>query len=116
MTPWKHALSSASHFGGEADEYVEIHNWFDETKAHTGDWTHRALRHHAAGIEEAIRTFGHSIRLKMGRSVAVKEVAERHIIEDCGYIPTIAHWLAPLRANPEMWMLRVKTKTKDLDA
>jgi hypothetical protein len=46
-------------FGGAAEDYLEIHNWFDETKQYTGDWTHRALKHHSAGIEWCIKEFGH---------------------------------------------------------
>jgi hypothetical protein len=63
MTPYKHAISSAKKFGGIPMDYAEIHNWFDETKQYTGDWTHRALRHHSAGVEWAIQKFGHAIRV-----------------------------------------------------
>ncbi|NBW99490.1 hypothetical protein EBR03_07965 [bacterium] len=61
MTPYKHAQSSALKWGGDPMDYVELHDWFDETKAFTGDWTHRALRHHSAGIQWAIKEFGHVI-------------------------------------------------------
>jgi hypothetical protein len=110
MTPWKHALSSASKFGGDATDYIALHNWFDETKGFTGDWTHRALRHHAAGIEEAIRKFGHVIHATDDVRVATKLVAEQHVVEDCGFIPTVADWLKPLAQHPESWMLKVGPK------
>ena len=58
MTPYKHAESSANKWGGIAEDYLYIHRWFDETKAFTGDWTHRALRHHSAGIEWACKILG----------------------------------------------------------
>ena len=48
--PLKHAQSSARKFGGRAEDYLPIHNWFDESKAFLGDFRHRALRHHAEGI------------------------------------------------------------------
>ena len=115
MTPWHHALSSAKKFGGVPADYSDIHHWFDETKAFTGDWTHRALRHHALGVETAIATFGPFIELEGGIKVATKLVAEQHIMEDCGYIPTVANWLEPLRKRPEEWMLKVKTRARDLD-
>lgn len=115
MTPWHHAMSSAKKFGGVPQDYVEIHNWFDETKAFTGDWIHRALRHHAAGVEEAVKKFGHCIWLKDGRSTPTKAVAEQHVTEDCGFIPTVVDWLTPLAKNPEKWMLQVKTKSRDLN-
>jgi len=41
MTPFKHAESSAKKFGGLPEDYIKIHDWFDETKQYTGDWTHR---------------------------------------------------------------------------
>jgi len=48
--PIKHAESSARKFGGKAEDYLAIHNWFDESKAFLSDFRHRALRHHAEGI------------------------------------------------------------------
>ena len=48
--PYHHALSSAKKWGGTADDYLALHQWFDESKAITADFRHRALRHHAEGI------------------------------------------------------------------
>lgn len=48
--PYHHALSSVKQWGGQVDDYLPIHNWFDESKAFIGDFRHRALRHHAEGI------------------------------------------------------------------
>jgi len=100
MTPWKHAESSAKKWGGIPEFYIELHNWFDETKQYTGDWTHRALRHHSAGIQWAIETFGDTIH-----GVPTKLLAEQHVTEDCGTIPTVQDWMAPLKGNPHVWML-----------
>lgn len=115
MSPWYHAMSSSKKFGGVPQDYIEVHNWLDETKKFTGDWTHRALRHHSAGIEEAVQKFNHVIWLKDGRGVPVKVVAEQHVIEDCGFIPTVSSWLSILKANPEQWMIRSHAKSKDLE-
>lgn len=68
MTPWKHAESSVKRWGGLPTDYIKLHDWFDETKAYTGDWTHRALRHHSAGIQWAIERFGHVIVNSKGQS------------------------------------------------
>jgi len=43
--PYHHALSSAKKWGGAAEDYLPIHQWFDESKAITADFRHRALRH-----------------------------------------------------------------------
>ena len=56
--PLKHAESSARQFGGKAEDYLPIHNWFDESKAFFPDFRHRALRHHAEGIFLAEKLFG----------------------------------------------------------
>ena len=31
--PLKHAQSSAKKFGGQAEDYLSVHKWFDESKA-----------------------------------------------------------------------------------
>lgn len=111
MTPWKHAQSSVKAWGGEPEDYMEIHEFFDCTKQYTGDWTHRALRHHAAGVQWAIEKFGNCIYLSDGDEVSTKEVAEKHIIEDCGFIPTVQDWLQGLKKSPADWMLRVGVKS-----
>ena len=113
MTPYHHALSSAANFGGQAEEYMEIHNWFDETKAFTGNWTHRALRHHSAGVEWAVQKFGNTISIS-GKLVPVKLIAENHVKEDCGFIPTVDDWLSVLMTGPKTWMLKVK-KTDEVE-
>jgi len=111
MTPWKHAESTARKWGGTPADYVHIHDWFDETKAFTGDWTHRALRHHSAGIQWAIERFGHAVVNSKGQAIPVKMIAEQHVEEDCGFIPTPADYLKVLGANPEPWMLKVGRRT-----
>ena len=40
--PFKHAESSARKFGGKAEDYLPIHNWFDESKAFIADFRHRS--------------------------------------------------------------------------
>jgi hypothetical protein len=114
MTPWKHAESSAMKWGGSPIDYIHIHDWLDETKQFTGDWTHRALRHHSAGVQWAIRRFGHTVKTSDGKLIPTKMVVELHIEEDCGFIPTVAHYLEPLRNNPIEWMLMVKVKTTNM--
>lgn len=109
MTPWHHAVSSARKWGGKPEDFIAIHDWFDETKSFTGDWTHRALRHHSAGVQWCIERFGHTV-MADGKPVPVKLVAEQHVNEDCGFIPAPHHYLTVLRLHPEPWMLRVGVK------
>jgi hypothetical protein len=67
----KHAESSAGRFGGRAEDYLPIHNWFDESKAFMADFRHRALRHRAEGIFLCERIFGAAITNSEGKKVPV---------------------------------------------
>jgi hypothetical protein len=104
-TPYHHARSSAKKWGGTVTDYLAIHEWFDATKSHVGDFRHRALRHHTLGIFEAAERFGnaeHCIVNGDGRSVPVRLIGEQHVVEDCGYLPTPQDWLRHLAPQP--WM------------
>lgn len=101
--PLHHAQSSARKFGGEPEDFQAVHDWFDFSKSHFGFMTHRALRHHSAGIYEAERVFGTAITTSCGREVPVRFIGEQHVREDCqGRVPTVADWLG--RIAPEPWM------------
>ena len=63
--PIKHAESSARKFGGKTEDYLAIHNWFDESKAFFSDFRHRALRHHAEGIFFARRCLARPSQIAM---------------------------------------------------
>ncbi|QJD50870.1 hypothetical protein KNV00_gp149 [Streptomyces phage Bmoc] len=102
-----HARSSARKWGGEPEDYIAIHEWIDASKAHFGDARHRALRHHTEGCWEAERVFGLTITVKKRRSgvevrVPVREIAEQHVFEDLGYIPSLADWLKNMQLKE--WM------------
>lgn len=114
MSPYYHAVSSAKRWGGKWEDYIAIHDWFDETKTYTGDWTHRALRHHSAGVQWAVDRFGHVVTNSNGQTVPVKMIAEQHVEEDCGFIPTPKDYLKLLLDKPEPWMLRVKVKSREV--
>ena len=100
--PYYHSLSSARNHGGVWTDYIAVHNWFDESKAHFPDFRHRALRHHTEGIFMAERIFGVTVRNSDGREVPVRTLGEQHVMEDLGRIPTLADWLNALK--PERWM------------
>ncbi|ASR75529.1 hypothetical protein SEA_MILDRED21_134 [Streptomyces phage Mildred21] len=114
-----HARSSARKWGGEPEDYIAIHEWIDASKAHFGDARHRALRHHTEGCWEAERVFGLTITVKKQRTgvevrVPVREIAEQHIFEDLGYIPSLADWLKNMDLKP--WMGgKVKTVVSRTD-
>jgi len=100
--PIEHARSSAKKFGGQPEDYLAIHCWFDESKAFFADFRHRALRHHTEGIFLAERIFGVSVVNRDGVAVPVRYIGEQHVREDLGRIPTAQDWLAQIK--PQRWM------------
>jgi hypothetical protein len=104
--PWHHAVRSARLFGGKPEDYLAIHNWFDESKAHLADVRHRALRHHTEGIFLCERLFGVVLENSDGRPVPVRAVGEQHVKDDLGWVPTVKDWLENLEVQP--WMSRTR--------
>ena len=102
--PWHHAVRSARLFGGEPDDYIAVHSWFDESKAHLSDLRHRALRHHSEGIFLCERLFGVTLTNSDGKEVPVRLVGEQHVNDDLGWVPTVKDWLQHLDVQP--WMGR----------
>ena len=94
--PLFHAKSSARKNGGRYEDYLPIHNWFDESKSYMGDVRHRALRHHAEGIFLCEKLFGTSITNSDGKEIPVRFIGEQHVIEDLGRIPSVSDWLKEL--------------------
>jgi hypothetical protein len=109
--PYHHSLSSVKKWGGEPEDYIKIHDWFDQSKEIWADPRHRALRHHAQGIFECERVFGHTITISTGRRIPVRWVGEQHVKEDCGFIPSIADWFHNIKW--QKWMGEPPVKLED---
>ena len=110
--PYFHAVSSVKIHGGRHEDYIDIHNWFDATKAIIPDVRHRALRHHSEGIFECERVFGSTIKNSYGKIVPVRVIAEQHVKEDLGRIPTASEWLSEMPLAP--WMTNSKKLVADI--
>jgi hypothetical protein len=102
--PLHHSISSQKKWGGHVDDYLPIHNWFDETKMHYPDMRHRALRHHSEGIFWCEQQFGTYITNSEGRMVPVRAIGEQHCMEDLGWIPTIKDYLDNMEVQG--WMFK----------
>jgi hypothetical protein len=111
-TPFHHSISSARKFGGTREDHQAVHDWFDATKELVGDFRHRALRHHTAGIFEAERLFGTAITNSAGKAVPTRLIGEQHVIEDCGFLPTPQDWLKHL--EPQPWMNKPSRLSREL--
>jgi hypothetical protein len=95
-----HAERSAKKWGGEPEDYLTIHKWFDQVKSHLGDNRHRVVLHNAWGIHLAVEVFGDFITNGAGHRVFVKEIGEQHVLEDLGFIPSLSDCLAGLKLEP----------------
>ena len=102
--PLHHSISSQKKWGGHVDDYLPIHNWFDETKMHYPDMRHRAMRHHSEGIFWCEQQFGTYITNSDGRMVPVRAIGEQHCMEDLGWIPTIKDYLDNMETKG--WMFK----------
>lgn len=100
--PYHHSVSSARKWGGDPADYQAIHDFMDSSKAAIADFRHRAALHHSSGIFITERVFGHVLTNSAGRIVPVRLIAEQHVKEDLGRIPSFADWVRAIR--PERWM------------
>ncbi|RID90209.1 hypothetical protein D2N39_19090, partial [Gemmobacter lutimaris] len=98
--PYHHALSSVKKWGGTVDDYQPIHAWYDSSKAHSADFRHRAMFHHAAGIWLSETVFRPTITLSTGRIIPTRWVGEQHVREDLGFIPSFTDWVKAIRPEP----------------
>jgi hypothetical protein len=111
MKPLIHAKNSAKKYGGNQEDYIKIHNWFDQTKAALPDGRHRALLHNAFGIFLCEQVFGVYITNSDGKQISVRDIGEDHVIEDLGFIPTLEKCFAHL--PKENWLFgSVRKQTK----
>lgn len=102
--PFHHAVSSVKRFGGQSQDYLPVHQWFDQTKAHMADARHRAILHSSFGIFLCEQVFGTTIINSTGRHIPVRLIAEQHVLEDMGgRIPSVQDWLTNLPL--EAWMV-----------
>ena len=106
--PLLHSKSSAKKFGGIPEDYIHIHNWFDQTKSWYGHSLHRMWRHHSEGIFEMEQKFGASFTNSDGKVVYTRYVGEQHVKEDCyNYIPSAKEWIQAIESKEKpVWMIR----------
>lgn len=102
MKPYIHAKISAKKYGGKPEDYLPLHDWMDSTKKCLPDVRHRAILHSSFGCYLAEQFFGHNLINSDGKKVSVRDLAEDHIIDDLGFLPTVEHWLKNMRIEP--WM------------
>lgn len=102
MNSHYHARITAKKHGGIPEDYQEVHDFLDSSKATLGDVRHRALLHNTFGIFLAESLFGVVIRNSEGTDVPTRLIAEQHVLDDLGFIPTVEHWLGEMPI--QIWM------------
>lgn len=105
MVPYIHAELSARRFGGTAEDYIDIHELLDSSKASFPNNGHRVVTHNSWFVVTILpRIFGHQRTNSEGRKYSVKDVGEYHILEDykMRFIPTVQDYLEHLDVQP--WM------------
>lgn len=114
MKPYMHGKISVKKFGGEVEDYQEIHDFIDSSKAHFPDMRHRAILHSSFGIYITERVFGTTLTRKSdGKKVQVRDIAEQHIIDDMGKIPTVQDYLEGMPFYK--WLGGPKTMKRELN-
>lgn len=110
--PLHHSMSSVKKYGGVVDDYIDIHSWFDESKAHSADFRHRVLRHHSQGIFDCEDKFGKYLTNSDGKQIPVRFIGEQHVREDLGgRIPSLYDWMKEIQPKP--WMNKSRPLSKD---
>lgn len=101
---YHHAVSTQRRHGGNIDDYLDVHEWFDSSKEFLADARHRQVLHHSFGIFLAQDQFGTTITNSSGREIPVRLIAEQHVIEDYTFIPSVDQCYGSMTLQP--WMER----------
>lgn len=104
MKPLQHAKISAKKYGGKWEDYIKIHQWFDQTKAHVADMRHRAILHNSFGIMLCSQVFGEVMVNSSGREVSVRDIGEDHVLQDLNKIPSLAEVINAIGTQHLKWL------------
>lgn len=105
MNPVYHAESSQKKWGGKMEDYLPLHEKMDCSKMWIADNRHRVLTHTFFWVHEVmIPLFGTYIVNSSDAKISVKDICERHILEDYKqkFIPTPQDFIQEMEMKP--WM------------
>ena len=102
MKPYLHGRLHAKKYGGHPDDYADIDDFIDSSKATFPDFRHRAILHSAFGCFLVEQMFGRVRTNSAGITYSPRDIAEDHIIQDLGFIPTVEKYLENM--TPQPWM------------
>jgi hypothetical protein len=104
--PYIHSLSSTKRFGGQASDYLSLHEFLDSPKTTMNNNTSRFLTHNTWFAYTVIpKVFGYNIINSDGKSVDTVDIAMLHIAEDymMKFIPTPQDFLKHMAL--QAWMM-----------
>lgn len=102
MKSFLHAKVHAKKYGGSPDDYVDIDDFIDSSKQAVADVRHRAILHSAFGCFIVEKVFGRTRINSAGKEYSPRDIAEDHIIQDLGFLPTMENYLTNMEIQP--WM------------
>lgn len=111
MNSWHHAQSAARKWGGTPEDYIAVEEFIDSSKRIIGDVRHRSLYHHTEGVWLCQQIFGRTLTIPREHGsieVPVRLIAERHVLEDLGWLPSPADYIAGMPIKP--WMSGAQRK------
>lgn len=108
MKPFLHSRIHVKKYGGVPDDYADIDDFIDSTKQAVADVRHRAVLHSAFGCFLVEKVFGRTRINSDGKEYSPRDVAEDHIQQDLGFIPTMEHYLNNMTIQP--WMSGTEKK------
>lgn len=112
MEIYHHAALSQKRWGGQPEDYFDIHGLIDSTKVLCSDNRHRVLHTIWAVKEVVIPVFGEVMTNQDGRSVDVKALCEKdHLLVDYQhrFIPTLGDFVEAMDDIPDNgWVQRLE--------
>lgn len=102
MKPYLHSKIHAKKYGGVPSDYALIDDFIDSSKATFPDVRHRAILHSSFGCFIVEQVFGRTRINSDGKEYSPRDIAEDHIIQDLGTIPTVGDYLQNMNIQP--WM------------
>jgi len=102
MKAYLHNKIHAKKYGGVPDDYAAIDDFLDSSKQAVADVRHRAILHSAFGCFIVEKVFGRVAVNSDGKEYSPRDVAEDHIQQDLGFIPSMELYLNCMSIEP--WM------------
>ena len=112
MKPYLHSRIHAKKYGGVPEDYQDIDDFIDSSKMSVPDVRHRAILHNSFGCFVVEKVFGVTRTNSEGKTYSPRDVAEDHIQQDLGFIPTVENYLNNMQVQDWMSGTQKRSATK----